>query len=103
MGSMIHSRRRSGGSWRRRLVASARRVAVVVTAIIAVYVALLLKPEVLLAHEVRVQNLALHASTPLTGVTCGALVYFIAHELVHTMVATWLGSKPSSRAKRALK
>ncbi|HEY6723511.1 MAG TPA: hypothetical protein VI197_05740 [Polyangiaceae bacterium] len=62
---MIHSGRRSEGTWRRRLVPGARRWAVVVAAIIAAYVALLLRPEALLAHEVRVQNLALHASNPL--------------------------------------
>jgi len=38
---------------------------VVVLLVIASYLALLLNPEVLLAHEIRVQNLTLHASTPL--------------------------------------
>lgn len=65
MGPMIQSRRWLAGPWWRRLVPSLRRLGVVVAAIIAAYIALLLKPEVLLAHEVRVQNLALHASNPL--------------------------------------
>jgi len=65
MGPMIYSRRGWAGPWRRRLPPSLRRVAVVLAAIITAYVALLLKPEVLLAHEIRVQNLALHASKPL--------------------------------------
>jgi len=42
-----------------------RRAAAVVAAIVAAYIALLLNPEVLLAHQVRVQNLAFHASEPL--------------------------------------
>src|SRR6187551_528771 len=54
MGPMIQGRRRV-----------LHRAAVVVSAIVAAYIALLLNPEVLLAHEVRVQNLALHASEPL--------------------------------------
>ncbi|HEU5072825.1 MAG TPA: hypothetical protein VFU02_01600 [Polyangiaceae bacterium] len=41
-----------------------RRSVVAVTAIIAAYLVLLLNPEVLLAHEVRVQNLGFHASEP---------------------------------------
>lgn len=52
-----------------RIAAAARRAAVLVSAIVAAYIALLLKPEVLLAHEVRVQNLALHASEPLPSGT----------------------------------
>lgn len=65
MGPMIQSRRWLAGPWRRRLVLSLRRLGVVVAAIIAAYIALLSKPEVLMAPEVRVQNLALHASNPL--------------------------------------
>jgi len=44
-----------------------RRLLVVALLVIASYVALLLNPEVLLAHEIRVQNLTLHASSPLPG------------------------------------
>lgn len=65
MRPMIHSRHWFASEWRRRLGASVRRAALVLAAIIAAYLVLLLKPELLLAHEVRVQNLALHASTPL--------------------------------------
>lgn len=42
-----------------------RRLLVAVLVVVATYVALLLNPEILLAHEIRMQNLTLHASTPL--------------------------------------
>lgn len=60
---MIQGRRRAR-AWLGRIPRVARRVAALVSAIAAAYIALLLNPDVLLAHEVRVQNLALHASKP---------------------------------------
>lgn len=61
---MIQFPRWSGSARWQKTVRSVRRGVVAVATIMAAYLALLLNPEVLLAHEIRVQNLGFHASRP---------------------------------------